>query len=217
MMTRRVLSCAFVLLVAPVGPALAATDPAAPPLSTEGARLSLSTPEANKTALPDGPAPAARYGAEGTEWILFGTGFAHDFDASTDLNINIGYSIFFVDNIEWVLELGAWYHSQPGDNALSINPVMDFRWHFYNTGKTSFFANAGIGLLGATDNVPDKGTGFNFTPRIGVGLTHQISDDGTRLIAGLRWHHISNARLNGESRNPDRDAPMLYMQIAVPF
>ncbi len=194
----------------------AAGEDAVHRLSTEGARLSLGVgqPEA---PLPEGPVPAARYGSEGTEWILFGTGVAYDFDNNTDFNLNVGYSVFLADDVEWLLELGAWYHAQEGDNALSLNPAMEFRWHFYNRGDTSLFLNAGVGVLGATDNVPSLGTGFDFTPRGGVGLTHRISDDGTRLIAGLRWHHISNARISGEDRNPSRDAPMVYVQLAIPF
>jgi hypothetical protein len=194
-------------------PALAGEP--APRLSREGAHLSLG-PRQQEADLPDGAARKP-YGAEGTEWILFGTGVAHDFDDNTDFNLSIGYSRFLVDDVEWLLELAGWYHAQQGDDAASLNPAMEFRWHFYNSGDTSLFLNAGIGVLGATDNVPDMGSGFDFTPRAGVGVTHRITDDGTRLIAGVRWHHISNARMAGEDRNPSRDAPMVYLQLAVPF
>mgnify|MGYP001951235339 CR=1 FL=1 len=51
----------------------------------------------------------------------------------------------------------------------------------------------------------------------GIGMTHQISDDGTRLVGGLRWHHISNARIHGDDSNPSRDAPHVYLQVAIPF
>lgn len=195
-------------------PVLAGEDTAAR-LSTEGARVTLSPGQPDEP-IADAPA-VGRYGAEGTEWILLGTGVAHDFDDNTDFNLNIGYSRFLVDDVEWLLELAGWYHNQEGGDALSLNPAMEFRWHFYNAGRTSVFANAGIGVLGATDDVPDMGTSFNLNPRIGLGLTHQIGADGTRLIAGLRWHHISNARMTGEAQNPARDAPMLYLQFAIPF
>ena len=204
-------AAAFTILAALATP-LHAGEPA-PALSTEGAKVSLGL----RQTADDTPAPRARYGSEGSEWILFGTGVAHDFDDNTDFNLNVGYSRFLVDDVEWLLELSGWYHNQQGDDALSLNPAMEFRWHYYNRGDTSLFLNAGIGVLAATDDVPDMGTGFDFTPRFGAGLTHQIADDGTRLIAGLRWHHISNARMAGEDRNPSRDAPMLYVQLAIPF
>jgi hypothetical protein len=218
MMTGKPYACKPVtlsmLLAAIALPALAA-DGSADRLNAEGARLALA-PRPQEAAIPE-TTVAAPYGREGSEWILFGTGAAYDLDNNTDINLNIGYSRFLVDDVEWLLELAAWYHNQEGDDALSLNPAMEFRWHFYNDGDTSVFVNAGIGVLGATDNVPEMGTGFDFTPRAGIGLTHRISNDGTRLIAGVRWHHISNARVNGEAENPSRDAPMLYLQYAVPF
>ncbi|MFG0244211.1 MAG: acyloxyacyl hydrolase [Phycisphaerales bacterium JB054] len=208
----------------------AAGDGDAARLSTEGARLSMTTrqpdaeaasqpdsSDAQETTLPRAAGPAKPYGTAGTEWILFGTGAAYDFDDNTDLNLTLGYSRFLADDIEWMLELAGWYHAQEGEDALSLNPAMEFRWHFFNRAKTSAFLNVGIGVLGATDNVPFDGTGFNFTPRAGIGMTHQISDDGTRLVGGLRWHHISNARIHGDDSNPSRDAPLVYLQVAIPF
>lgn len=188
-----------------------------PRLSTEGARARAVQPDAEADVPDEGPAPRGKYGTEGQQWILFGGGAAYDLEASTDLNLNAAYSVFLVDNVEWLLELGAWYHAQAGEDAASLNPVMEFRWHFFNNGRTSAFLNGGIGLLVATDEVPDGGTAFDFTPRIGVGMTQAIGNGGARLIGGVRWHHISNARINGEEDNPSRDAPMVYVQVAVPF
>lgn len=169
----------------------------------------------------DGEPPAGvgrpPFGSAGTEWLHFGVGVGHDFDENTDTAITGAYSRFLAEDVEWLLELSGWYHSQKGDDALSLNPAMEFRWHWWKSERTSAFLNVGIGVLGATDNVPDMGSGFNFTPRAGAGLTHQVRPDGTRLVAGLRWHHISNARIYGEERNPSRDAPLVYLHLAVPY
>lgn len=210
----RMIKCGTAVAVAATGAAAGETLR----LSTEGAAVRLEALEPEEAgSIEEGFRPAARYGAEGTQWILFGGGVAHDFSSNTDININGAWSVFIVDDVEWLLELGAWYHAQEGGDAASINPVMEFRWHFYNRGDTSLFLNGGIGVLAATDNVPSGGTSFDFTPRIGVGLTQRLTDAGTRLVAGVRWHHISNARFNGENRNPSRDAPMVYAQVAMPF
>jgi hypothetical protein len=85
------------------------------------------------------------------------------------------------------------------------------------TGSWTLFADVGIGVLLATDNTPSGGTGFNFTPRAGVGGTWRLNDEGVRLQAGVRWHHISNARINGETRNPDRDGIMGYVALQFPL
>ena len=157
------------------------------------------------------------YGTQDTEWVTFGGGGAHDFDDNTDLNLHVAWSRFLVDDVEFMLEAGAWWHAQDGDDAASLNPVMEFRWHFFNNGRTTLFLNAGIGLLFASDSVPDGGTSLDFTPRAGAGLTHALGNSGNRLVAGVRWHHISNARFSGEDRNPSRDAPMIYAGVAFPF
>lgn len=186
-------------------------------LSTAGARVSVQPEAESSEPGVEGFEPALPYGTEGTEWILVGGGAAYDFKDSTDLNLHVAYSRFLVDDVEFMLELGGWYHAQEGDDAGSINPVLEFRWHFYNEGDTSLFLNAGVGVYAATDNVPFDGSGAGFTPRAGIGVTHRLGDSANRIIAGLRWHHISNARISGEDRNPSRDAPMLYVQIAFPF
>jgi hypothetical protein len=76
---------------------------------------------------------------------------------------------------------------------------------------------AGIGVMGATGDVPDGGTPFDLMPRAGIGVTKQLTDDGLRLDVGVRWHHISNARINGDDENPSRDGAMLYAGLIFPF
>ena len=44
-----------------------------------------------------------------------------------------------------------------------------------------------------------------------------LSDDGTRLMLGARWHHISNGRYTGDTNNPSRDSLMLYAAVVIPF
>lgn len=162
---------------------------------------------------------APRFGAEGSRWFSVGGLYAHDFDDNTDVNLHGAVTHFIVEDVEFTLELALWGHQQDSDDALSINPSMVFRWHFLHDEAKDWtvFADAGIGLLFATDNVPEGGTGFNLTPRAGVGLTRRLGEGETRLVAGVRWHHISNARLNGEERNPSRDAPAFYAGVMFPF
>lgn len=158
-----------------------------------------------------------RFGEKGTEWIAGGLGIAHDFSDATDFNLRAGYSQFLVDDLEFALELNGWYFDQKGENAAGLNPSMIFRWHFVNEDPWTAYVDLGIGVLLATDNVPDGGTSLDFTPGAGMGITRRLNDSGARLQAGLRWHHISNGRLNGDIRNPSRDAPHIYMGLQLPF
>lgn len=159
---------------------------------------------------------ASAFGTKGTEWWTFGGGVANDLNESTDYNVRVAWSQFVSTNIEFSLEANGWYFDQPGDNSFGINPAFVFRWHMYNEGNWTVFGDVGIGFLVTTDDTPDTGTSFNFTPRIGAGVTYRVSED-MRLQFGLRWHHISNARLEGDSENPARDGVLFYAGVMIPF
>lgn len=165
----------------------------------------------------------------GSRWWTIGAGVANNFSSSTDVNIHASFSQFLADEFEFLIEAAGWYFSQPGSDTAGISGSMVFRWHFWQSEdkRWTTFADAGIGLLGAFDNVPEGGTSFNFLPRAGAGFTYALNpatdtgdgleSRGARLVAGVRWHHISNARVNSDTRNPARDAIMLYAGIEFPF
>lgn len=157
------------------------------------------------------------YGKAGQEWLTLGAAAAYNFDEETDVNLHASWSRFLADDFEWMWEGGVWYFSQQGDDAFGANLTMIARWHFINRDAWTLFADAGVGLLASSDNVPPDGTGINFTPRVGIGMTARIDDGPARLVAGLRWHHISNARILGEDGNPSRDAPLVYFGISIPL
>ena len=173
------------------------------------------------------PAPAdaelksvpKRFGEQGSEWLTIGLLGAHDFYwESNDFNIHGAYSIFLSNDVEFAVELAAWAFFQSEDNAVGLNPSIIFRWHFWHRERWTTYVDLGIGVLASTDDVPDNGTSLNFTPKGGVGLTYQLWEDReTRLQAGFRWHHVSNARITGDSNNPARDAPALYVGLIFPW
>ena len=161
---------------------------------------------------------SAPFGTEGKEWITIGTGISHDFSGNAGYDIHASWSTFIIDDVEFSLELATWYYQQKGENAFGLNPQFVFRYHYYKSqdAKWTLFAEGGIGLLFATHDVPVKGSSFAFTPRIGFGVTRQLTDD-LRLQVGVRWAHISNARINGDSRNPSRDSIMLYAGLMFEY
>lgn len=168
-------------------------------------------------AMLQGEAPASKYGAEGSRWWTIGGGVANDFSDATDFNLFGAYSYFLADDIEFSAELGLWYYAQTGDDTGGINPNMVLRWHFFNNQDWTVYADIGIGLVFSADDVPPDGTSINFTPRAGMGVTHALDDSGTRLMVGVRWAHISNARIEGDGENPSRDSVMAYVGVIWPF
>jgi len=166
---------------------------------------------------PEAAAPVVAFAQEGWRHLSFGGGFADNFGDATDLNASVGLSYFFVDRVEAAIEVGLWHSNQDGDNVVGLNLTPVLRWHFYADERWTVYVDGGVGVLVASDEVPDGGTEINFTPRLGAGVTRLLNDRGWRLQAGVRWHHISNARIEGEARNPSRDAPMLYAALIVPW
>jgi ABC-type transport system substrate-binding protein len=174
-------------------------------------------PESPGTLMPE-KTPPPRYGAAHTRWWTVGGGAAYDFMQSTDFNLHGAYTYFLADDVEFTFELGAWYFHQDGDDAFGLNPEIAYRWHFFDDGTWTIFGEIGIGLLGATSKVPDGGTAFDFMPRAGMGFTRLLDPEtGLRLQAGARWHHISNARIQGTADNPGRDGLMLFAGLQFPF
>lgn len=187
---------------------------ASQPVTLENSPAAISMAPAPQ---PDAPKPRSAYGREGSQWLEIGGGAADNFNDAVDSDLFFSWSTFLADDIELQLEGSVWYFNQPGDNQGGIAGVGVFRWHFIHEETWTVYASAGIGLLGATGNVPTDGSSFDFMPRAGIGVTKQLTDEGLRLDLGLRWHHISNARIFGDGDNPARDGLMLYAGLIFPF
>jgi len=187
-------------------------------LGAERASLSL---DSSFHAAQGQPAPA--FGDAGSWWWSVGGGGAiGGRRVGTNVNANIQLHYFIVDDFEMGLEFGGWLFDQPGgvpgaDDAIGANFNLNFRWHFIDRGPWTVFAEAGAGVLGASNEVPNGGTEFNFTPRAGLGMTRSLGPGGARLMVGARWQHISNARIDGSDRNPGEDAAMAYASVVFPF
>lgn len=219
----RVLSACALLLLA-LAPTAASGQEAGTPgpltplrMPDDKVDLGVQPEELPEPAALEEAAPTPRFGKEGTHWFTIGAGVAHEFDEATDWNMHAAYSHFLVEDVEIAAELDLWYFDAEGDFAVGASPNLIFRWHFINNEDWTVFTDAGIGFAVSTDDVPAGGTSFNFAPRAGVGFTRRLTDGGVRLQAGARWHHISNARLTGNSNNPSRDAPLVYAGIVIPF
>jgi lipid A 3-O-deacylase len=212
MLTPRVITA---LALLPAAAALAQSDTT---LTSPGALSLHAQPPAESTPADPAPANAApAFGSEGSTWWSIGTGAATDLSDSTSFNLHASIGHFIAPDVEVLGELGAWYYAQPGDDAVGINPNFVLRWHFYNKDAWTLYADAGIGLLLASSDVPEGGTSFDFTPRAGLGLTRALDDRGTRLQLGVRWAHVSNARITGNDDNVGLDSVMLYVGVIFPF
>jgi lipid A 3-O-deacylase len=128
--------------------------------------------------------------------------------------IGAGISYFIIENLSLDFELNGMYVEQRGSDAWAGNVNLLFRWHFLSEETWSLYVDGGAGFFFATKRVPSDGTHLNFTPQAGVGVSFEIAPD-LRMMVGLRWHHISNARLS--RNNPGRDHVMAYVGLSMPF
>ena len=67
-----------------------------------------------------------------------------------------------------------------------------------------------------SDTLRDPGTHFNFTLQGGTGATYNVTDRLTAML-GVRWYHISNARIRGRDRNVGFDSPLFYLGLMMPL
>jgi hypothetical protein len=158
------------------------------------------------------------YLTRGSQVWSLGAAWSDDFDNLTDYQVFINYSTFVRDDVEVIGEFAVRYFDQDGRDAVGFSPAINFRWHFHVAPEKrwSVYADMGIGFMISTDDVPQDGTSFNFTPRIGIGATARLTDV-TYAYAGLRWSHISNGRIFGEDDNPSSDGPGIYVGVTMPW
>ncbi len=161
--------------------------------------------------------PHTPFADEGGSWLTLGAGLASNFSDAEDAYTFVQWSTFPADNFELAVQAGLWALDTTNDTTVGASLATYFKWHYYRTDRVTLFAEAGLGVLLAGAQVPPEGTNVNFQPTLGAGLTWRLTDNGSRLVTGLRWHHISNARILGDDDNPARDGAMLYAGIAIPF
>jgi hypothetical protein len=159
------------------------------------------------------------FGRAGTDWLTVGGGVAFS-TSNTDYNATVAWHHFLADDLEFNLTLGGWYHDQEGDDAGSGSVSIGFRWHAFDDAEDdrwTAYIDAGIGLMGSSDEVPNGGSEVNFIPRAGVGMTYRLGNSANRLDFGVRWQHISNGSTFGADENPSRDSVMVYFGVTFPF
>ncbi|MGP1272101.1 MAG: acyloxyacyl hydrolase [Phycisphaerales bacterium] len=160
--------------------------------------------------------PPPPYGVADTSFLTLGLRTARDLDSNQDTSLYAQYTYFLADDVEIGVEGGAWLILQ-GDDTVAVSFSIIGRYHFYQQPNYSVFVDTALGAMLSADTVPDSGTGFNLMPRVGIGMTWKVHESGARLVYGLHWHHISNARLGGALDNPARDGVGVYASLAIPW
>ena len=172
---------------------------------------------------PQDPTPAPHaFGEKGSwRWSVVGGGAAEFEESQNRFGlVGGGLSYFIIENLSLELGLNLLYFDQT-DDAWGANFTLLGRWHFLTDDRWTIYVDGGAGVMGTTDRVPSPdfreprgGGNFTFTPQAGVGFSHELDNDA-RFLLGVRWHHISNARIRDS--NPPRDSFFIYAEVSFPF
>ena len=186
-----------------------------PDIDANGVRLALMQDESTPEPIEGSDTTVAFGTADTARWSLLG-GVGHNLDDDSEAFVGAGLSYFVATRLSFELEFNGWYFNVEEGSAWGINSNLLIRWHFWQSDDTrwTLFGEGGGGLLIATENVPSTGSDFNFTPILGGGFSLDIGQNN-RLIAGARWHHISNA--NTRSDNPGQDNLLFFAGVSFPF
>ena len=124
-----------------------------------------------------------------------------------------GVGYFFSDGMSVNAEARAYGVSQDdvSDAALFELDLL-FRHHFLRRDNWTLFFDVSAGVSQATRAVPGGGTHFNFIEETGLGATYRLGD-GVHLIGGVRYWHLSNAKIHGEDKNPGLNGYGAYVGL----
>ena len=155
------------------------------------------------------------YGDQGDRRWSIGGMAATDFQNERVLSLRGGLEWFPIDAFSLGLDADlGWVGQDTGDDAGFLGASVMLRWHFLRNASWSIYADLGIGLVYATSPVPPDGSRLDFTPQAGIGCSIAL-DDRTRLLLGIGWYHLSNARTT--DTNFGIDALAVTARISLPF
>lgn len=151
--------------------------------------------------------PTATTFVKGTGTFQLYGAYAGGMGEKTDVASGaVGAGYFVFDNLSLSLEACGYRALQSGQHGIGrdawmygVSGVM--RHHLIRFERMTFFADVSFGPVEATERVPARGTYFNFVTRTGIGSTYHLKDN-LYLISGVRYFHISNAKIEGRLRNP---------------
>jgi hypothetical protein len=113
----------------------------------------------------------------------------------------IGCGYFVFDNLSLGVEASGYHDHVSGQDAYGYGISGVLRDHIFRFQRTTIFSDVLFGPTESTSRIPAGGTDFNFITRTGIGITHKI-DEHLHLLTGVRYFHLSNARIEGPQRNP---------------
>lgn len=155
--------------------------------------------------------------ARGTRLVSASIGASRDADIGSIRAGQFGVDSYLRDNLAVHVGLTVAYadpKTQP--NGIYGGPQAGVRWHVVARADWSAYLDCLVAPVLHEHSLTPESLRFNFDLEGGAGVTRRLSDT-THLAGGLRWQHLSNARVRGKSRNLGYDAPQAYLGVLRHF
>ena len=114
---------------------------------------------------------------------------------------------------------GSWpmyFVSQRGVDAYLVGATIGLRGRVYRRERWAAFLEMKVGVSGADNYTPPRGTRFNYLAFGGGGITMRMRS-GVHWLAALEWIHLSNGGFAGRNRNPDIEAIGPRLGVLIGF
>ena len=155
------------------------------------------------------------YGAAGSRRWFIGGIVGSDLGDEKMAFLSGGFEWFAIDDFSIGVEADlGWVGQDAGADAGLFGLTIMMRWHFLRYERWTVYGEIGAGLAYTSEPVRPTGGQLNFTPQVGVGFSMELEHQA-RLLVGLGWYHISNARTT--TTNLGVDAVALTARISLPF
>lgn len=155
--------------------------------------------------------------ARGARALVGTAGVSHDPGIGSVAVSNLG--------VEWQVRdcLGAFVGLNTGydmprrqPDGWQVGPAAGLRWQWRTGPGWSVYLDGQAAPVRHQHALSEHSLRFNFDLQGGAGASRALTPD-TRLLGGLRWHHLSNARVRGQDRNLGYDGALLYGGLARRF
>jgi hypothetical protein len=107
-------------------------------------------------------------------------------------------------------------HALRTKDHLVGGPQVGAIWRLAHAGRWSGYLDGLAGAVVHEEPLTETSLRFNFDLQAGLGAGYALAG-GTLVRGGIRWHHLSNARVRGKPRNLGYDGPLLYVGVVVPY
>jgi opacity protein-like surface antigen len=168
------------------------------------------------------PAAQARAGADspafpGGTWTLELSGsYADPIRFSEDRMAfgTAGVNYYLWDNLSLGLHFSGYGVDQPSDEGYGVGFELWGRLHLLSFDRFTVYFDGGGGRTYFDPEEPAFGTHWNWTAKVGGGVTYRM-DDNAYLMGGARYMHVSNGNQFGRENNPSYDAVQYYVGLMI--